>query len=199
MLIKSTNEEYGLTDDKLVFLFVGQMIKQKNIPMIIDSLGLLKKSGLDFTMLFVGEGKSIDDFKSQIAQLGLKDKTQFLGKILDRDRLKSIFARADLFIFPSVYDNAPVVTREAAAVGTPSIIVKGSNASEGVIHGENGFLCENSPESLAESIKKIVADPGVLKKAGAKAQTTIFRSWENIMDEVVVPKYMDIIDKYKHQ
>jgi glycosyltransferase involved in cell wall biosynthesis len=175
------------------------MIKQKNIPMIIDSLGLLKKSGLDFTMLFVGEGKSIDDFKSQIAQLGLKDKTQFLGKILDRDRLKSIFARADLFIFPSVYDNAPVVTREAAAVGTPSIIVKGSNASEGVIHGENGFLCENSPESLAESIKKIVADPGVLKKAGAKAQTTIFRSWENIMDEVVVPKYMDIIDKYKHQ
>jgi glycosyltransferase involved in cell wall biosynthesis len=198
MLIKSTNEEYGLTDDKLVFLFVGQMIKQKNIPMIIDSLGLLKKSGLDFTMLFVGEGKSIDDFKSQIAQLGLKDKTKFLGKILDRDRLKSIFARADLFIFPSVYDNAPVVTREAAAVGTPSIIVKGSNASEGVIHGENGFLCENSPESLAESIKKIVADPGVLKKAGAKAQTTIFRSWENIMDEIVVPKYIDIIEKYKH-
>jgi glycosyltransferase involved in cell wall biosynthesis len=198
MLIKSTNEEYGLTDDKLVFLFVGQMIKQKNIPMIIDSLGLLKKSGLDFTMLFVGEGKSIDDFKSQIAQLGLKDKTKFLGKILDRDRLKSIFARADLFIFPSVYDNAPVVTREAAAVGTPSIIVKGSNASEGVIHGENGFLCENSPESLAESIKKIVADPCVLKKAGAKAQTTIFRSWENIMDEIVVPKYIDIIEKYKH-
>lgn len=198
LLIKSTNEEYGLTDDKLVFLFVGQMIKQKNIPMIIDSLGILKKSGLDFTMLFVGEGKSIDDFKAQIAELGLKDKTKFLGKILDRDRLKSIFARADLFIFPSVYDNAPVVTREAAAVGTPSIIVKGSNASEGVIHGENGFLCENTPESLAESIKKIVADPGVLTKAGAKAQTTIFRSWENIIDEIVVPKYIDIIEKYKH-
>jgi 1,2-diacylglycerol 3-alpha-glucosyltransferase len=196
-LVRETNNNHGLSENDLVFLFVGQMIKQKNIPMIIESLALIKNSGQNFTMFFVGEGKSKDDFKEQVIQLGLKNHVKFLGKILDRDILKSMFARADLFIFPSVYDNAPVVTREAAAVGTPSIIVKGSNAAEGVVHGENGFLCENSAKNVAESILKIVSDRDALKKAGQKAQETIFRSWEGIVDDIVVPKYLEIIKKYK--
>jgi len=120
------------------------------------------------------------------------------GKILDRDCLKSIFARADLFIFPSIYDNAPIVTREAAAVGTASLIVKGSNAAEGVIHGENGYLCENSAESVSQAILKIVANRESMKNAGLSAQRTIFRSWESIVDDVVIPKYMEIIEKYKN-
>ena len=129
----------------------------------------------------------------------LVNNVKFLGKILDRDILKGIFARADLFIFPSVYDNAPVVTREAAAVGTPSIIVKGSNASEGVVHGENGYLCDNSAQSVSETISKIVSDRDALKKAGENAQHTIFRSWESIIDDIVVPKYHEVIEKFKQQ
>ena len=198
MMIKDVENKYVLDPDDLVFLFVGQMIKQKNISMIIDSLNLLKKSGCDFTMLFVGEGKSREDFETLVKQYKLSDQVKFLGKILDRDVLKSIFARADLFIFPSIYDNAPVVTREAAAVGTASLIVKGSNASEGVIHGKNGYLCENSAESVSQSILKIVSDRDALKNAGINAQQTIFRSWESIVDEVVVPKYLEIIEKYKN-
>lgn len=197
-LVQNTNNKYGLPHDGLVFLFVGQMIKQKNISMIIDSLNLLKKAGCNFTMIFVGEGKSREEFETRVARYGLKNNVKFLGKILDRDVLKSIFARADLFIFPSIYDNAPVVTREAAAVGTPSIIVKGSNAAEGVIHGENGYLCENSAESIAELILRIISDREALKKAGENAQTSIFRSWESIVDGVVIPKYLEIIEKYKN-
>ena len=198
MMIKDVEKKYALDPDDLVFLFVGQMIKQKNISMIIDSLNLLKKAGCAFKMIFVGEGKSREDFETQVKQFKLENQVNFLGKILDRDILKSIFARADLFIFPSIYDNAPVVTREAAAVGTASLIVKGSNASEGVIHGKNGYLCENSAESVSQAILKIVSDREALAKAGLNAQKTIFRSWESIVDDVVVPKYLDIIEKYKN-
>jgi len=198
MMIKDVEKKYALDPDDLVFLFVGQMIKQKNISMIIDSLNLLKKAGCAFKMIFVGEGKSREDFEIQVKQFKLENQVNFLGKILDRDILKSIFARADLFIFPSIYDNAPVVTREAAAVGTASLIVKGSNASEGVIHGKNGYLCENSAESVSQAILKIVSDREALAKAGLNAQKTIFRSWESIVDDVVVPKYLDIIEKYKN-
>lgn len=195
---RDTEKKYNLSPGSLVFLFVGQMIKQKNIPMIIDSLNLLNKAGCEFTMIFVGEGKSREDFETQVKQYGLETQVKFLGKILDRDVLKSIFARADLFIFPSIYDNAPVVTREAAAVGTASLIVKGSNAAEGIVHGENGYLCENSAESLSRAILKIVSDRDSLKNAGLNAQKTIFRSWESIVDDVVVPKYLEIIEKFKN-
>ncbi|MFA6617957.1 MAG: glycosyltransferase [Candidatus Neomarinimicrobiota bacterium] len=196
LLVQQSNVKYNIPSDGLVFLFVGQMIKQKNVPMIIDALALLKKAGIKFTMLFVGEGKSKDDFIEQSGKLGLKNDIKFLGKILDRNMLKSVFARADLFLFPSVYDNAPVVTREAAAVGTASLIVKGSNASEGIIHGQNGYLCDESAESVAKSIQEIIKNPEALKKAGLNAQTTVFRSWEGIIDDIVVPKYLEIIEKY---
>jgi 1,2-diacylglycerol 3-alpha-glucosyltransferase len=195
-LLASCESKYSLSSDNLVFLFVGQMIQQKNIGMIIEALKTLKKSGLDFKMLFIGEGKSKNNFEELAKKYRLDNHMYFPGKVLDREELKALYARADLFIFPSVYDNAPVVTREAAALGTPSVIVKGSNAAEGIRDGENGFLCENSADDLAAKILHITKDPDLMREAGENARKTIFRSWEDIVDSFVVPKYLEIIRKF---
>ena len=58
---------------------------------------------------------------------------------------------ADLFLFPSMYDNAPLVVREAAMMGTPSVILKGSTASEVIVDGVNGFLADQTPDSYADT------------------------------------------------
>ncbi len=196
-LAAKTEKAYKIPEDGLVFLFVGQLIRQKNLATILRALKLLRNAGVAFTMLFVGEGKAREHFEDMVSDLGLSRCVRFLGKILDREALQGIFARADLFIFPSVYDNAPVVTREAAAVATPSVIVRESNASEGVEDGKNGFLCDNSPESLAETIRRAINDPETLKKAGEEAQKTLYLSWEDIVDDFVVPRYRDIIEHFK--
>ncbi len=199
LLVRASEKKYGISHEGLVFLFVGQMVKQKNVPMIIDALKMVRDASQDFTMLFVGEGKSREAFEETVAEYKLADRVRFLGKILDRDELKSVFARADLFIFPSLYDNAPVVTREAAAVGTPSIVVRNSNAAEGMIENENAFFCENTPESLSRKILEIVRDTEKLRDVGIRAQQTIYRTWESIIDSIVVPKYLEIIERYKHK
>ena len=121
--------------------------------------------------------------------------TAFLGKILDRDFLRSLFARADLFLFPSVYDNAPIVIREAAAVGTPSVVIANSNAAEGIVDNVNGFLSDNDSVSYANRIMKVINDRGFLREVGEKARTTIYRNWESIVDEVY-QRYIDIIKTY---
>lgn len=191
------DEKYKLPKGGAVLLFVGQLIRQKNIETILRAAKILHDNNTPFTLLLAGEGKSREYFEDLVTKLKLKSKVLFLGKIMDRELLKGIFGRADLFIFPSLYDNAPVVTREAAAMATPSVIVRGSNASEGIRDGENGFLCENSPESLAKSIEKALSDPQKRIQAGKEAQKTIFRSWESVIDDDVIPRYNQIIKEFK--
>jgi 1,2-diacylglycerol 3-alpha-glucosyltransferase len=133
-----------------------------------------------------------------VQKLGLNDRVYFLGKILDRDYLRSLFARADLFLFPSVYDNAPIVVREAAAVGTPSLVIAKSNAAEGIVDNVNGFLSDNDSISYSKRIVEIINKRDELENIGKKAQETIYRSWESIVDEVY-ERYVGIIKSFKRK
>ncbi|AGC67781.1 glycosyl transferase group 1 [Thermoclostridium stercorarium subsp. stercorarium DSM 8532] len=195
-LIEETENKLNLKKDDLVFLFVGQHIWQKNVKLLVDSLKILSDRNVDYKMFFVGDGYAKDELEAYVKELGLTNRITFLGKILDRDYLRSLFARADLFLFPSVYDNAPIVIREAAAVATPSLVIANSNTAEGIIDNVNGFLSENDAESYANRIISIIKDRDLLKKVGEKARETIYRDWESIVDEVY-RRYLEIIRIHK--
>ncbi len=171
-----------IKEHELGFLFVGQHIWEKNTKLIIDALSLIKD--LSFKMYFIGTGYAVDDMKQMVIDHGLDDKTEFKGLILERELIKKYYAAADLFLFPSVYDNAPLVVREAGALQTPSVLVKGSTASEIITDNLNGFLIENSAESLANKIRELAAQPGLIKNAGANAAHTIARSWQDVTAEI---------------
>ncbi len=190
------NELYQIKPDELVFLFVGQHIWQKNIKMIVESLQVLKQDNLHFKMFFIGEGYARNELMSMIEQMNLSQNVKFLGKMMDRELLKRFFARADLFLFPSTYDTSGLVVREAAALMTPSIVIEGSNAQEGIIDGINGFTCKENIESFASKIKAITLDKNLLKKSGENAKDTIAITWESVVDRVST-RYQEIITDYK--
>ena len=102
---------------------------------------------------------------------------------------------ADLFLFPSFYDNAPLVVREAAAMLTPSILPIGSTAAEHVVNGENGFLTSTTPQDYAAVVANLASDRDAIIKAGQGAQQTLSRSWQNVVAEVI-DRYDDIIARY---
>ena len=107
--------------------------------------------------------------------------------------LRSLYTLADQFVFPSLYDNAPMVVREAAANGTASVLVRGSCSAEGIEDGVNGFLCEDSPEDIARAIREGLARS---REAGAAARETIPKPWSEIMDDVI-QKYEALIARRK--
>lgn len=195
-LRNSRRAQLGLLPNELMFLFVGQQIKQKNIPLIIDSLALLKD--LPFKMYFIGEGNGKLDFKKQVDSLGLSDKVTFTGVIRERKEIASYFAAADLFLFPSMYDTSGLVVKEAAAMLTPSLLIEGSMASCSIIHGKNGFLASETPEAYANTIRKITEQPELLQRVGERAYATLAQSWEGIVEQVEV-RYKELINsKKKH-
>lgn len=190
------NEQLGFDPFEPVLLFVGQHIWQKNVRMLIQALQLLQQWGVTYRMIFAGTGYAEPEMKKLVKEFGLEERVIFMGIILDRELLKSLYTRADLFLLPSVYDNAPIVLREAAAAKCPSVVVAGSNSAEGIIDNVNGFLTENDPESLARRIKTVIADRQHLKAVGEEAHRTVYRHWEQIIAEVAA-RYRELIKEYR--
>jgi glycosyltransferase involved in cell wall biosynthesis len=183
-------EMFQIAPNENVFLFVGQHIWEKNTKMIIEALAKIKDT--PFKMYFIGTGYAADDMKQLVTDFEITDKVKFVGIVLDRELLKRYYAAADLFLFPSIYDNAPLVVREASALQTPAVLVKGSTASEVITDNFNGFLIENTASSLAEKIRELTANPLLICEAGTNASKTIGRTWEHVT-ELMLERYNNLM------
>lgn len=183
----------GIRDDEMLLLFVGQHIREKGVLTIIKAMNLLRD--LPVKMAFVGTGYAVGEMSELIKSLGLEDRVSLHGIIQNREILKEYYAAASLFLFPSFYDNAPLVVREAAMMGTPSVLLKGATAAEVIVDGMNGFLAVDTPESYADTVRRIYADSETLNRVARGASSTLTRSWRDVMEEVY-DRYKSIIDRH---
>lgn len=187
-------QKYGLSDRVPVLLYVGQIDWKKNLRTIIEAAGLLYSAGWEFQLVFAGRGQD-EEAAAELCQKYMpEDRFLFTGHITDTRMLGSLYYAADLFVFPSEYDTAGLVVREAALARTPSVVLRGSAPAEVVCDGENGFICENTPRSLCDTIAHALSDPARLEKLGSHARDTIPVSWETIMDDVI-ERYQGILER----
>ena len=182
--------EYSLGDGN-VFLFVGQHNFKKNTRHIIEALEIYAKTHDDFKMVFIGQGPDAEKMRELVEEKGLGGKTVFTGHISDRNKLMRFYARADLFIFPSLYDSAPLVLREAAAAGTPALMIRNSCAAQNGVDGENCVLCDDTPESIALTMEKALPEA---VRVGMNARNTIPVPWSGIVD-MALKRYANLIEK----
>lgn len=173
----------GIGPDEFVLLFVGQHIWQKNTRLVIEALERL--NDLPFRMFFVGTGYAAGEMKSLVHEKGLDSKVTFTGMLTSREEIVTYYAAADLFLFPSLYDNAPLVVREAAALHTPSIMLEGSTAATILRDGENGFLSPQDLDSFVARVRSLMADRDLVRRVGLTASRSIVRPWEDVVDEVL--------------
>ena len=175
--------ELGIGEDEFVLLFVGQHIWEKNVRFIIDALEQIRDE--KFRMFFVGTGYAAEEMKKLVSEKNLNDCVTFVGNITEREKMKTYYAAADLFLFPSLYDNAPLVVREAAALHTPAVMVEGATAATILTDGENGFLIQNDLKSFESKLRELIHDPERVHRVGVQASKSIVRSWEDVVDEVL--------------
>jgi 1,2-diacylglycerol 3-alpha-glucosyltransferase len=133
-----------------------------------------------------------------VERRGLDNLVRFTGPVYDREELRAVFAASDLMLFPSLYDNASLATREAAGFAIPTVFVNGATTANGIIDGKNGFLAENEPEEYASKIRSLLSDPGKIKAAGLGAREYLYISWEEIASQVY-GKYEEIVARFKHR
>ena len=179
--VRDTSVRFGLSGEP-VLLFVGQMNWKKNIRCILEACAKLRGG---FRLVFAGQGPHEKEIRELAASLLPPEKVVYTGHISERKTLDALYALADLFLFPSLYDTSGLVVREAAAAKTPSVVVRGSSAAECIRDGENGLLCENDPEDLARVVEAALNNPETLRRMGECARETIPIPWNTLVDDVL--------------
>lgn len=188
-------EELKVGEDTPIFLYVGQHIVHKNIGLILDSLALLKD--VPFRMYFVGDGYARADFEEKARELGIAEKCIFTGVVSDRVELMKYYAAADLFLFPSLYDTFGNVIREAAAMHTPSVMIKGSTCATFVEEDVNGFTAENNPQSYADRLRELVKNRELINAVADHVCKGFGRSWREVVRDEIIPRY-EVLQEKKH-
>ena len=186
---------FRIPEGKHVLLFVGQQVWYKNQRLILDAFRMLCNRSEDYFLIMVGTGKDEQEIRRYAASLNLTgQQVLFTGVILDRELLNGIYLNTDLLFFPSVFDNAPLVLREAAVLGVPTLATEGSNAAGAIRKDYNGFTAAATPEAMSDEITRIFAE-GNLRETGRNAQETIPVSWEKLIP-MVLEEYRKVIVRY---
>ena len=193
-VIEEAVERYGL-GDLPVLLFVGQINWKKNILRILEAAAMLQQTNPNFKLVLAGQGPDSEAIVKKAGSLGLTKQLVMTGMISETRMLDALYARANLFVIPSLYDTFSLVIREAAAMKTPSVAIRGSCAAECIEHGVNGFLCQDNKESLYAVILETLEDPARTRAIGEQAYKTIPVPWEDVLTQAVA-RYEFLIEHH---
>lgn len=178
-------KKFNISPEERVFIYVGRVMKLKRIDFILRSLKKVKERGFAFRFYVVGKGAELNKLKKYAAKLGFTEREVIFTGFLPREDFPLIFSRADLLLFPSVYDNFGLVKVEGAAYQTPGLFIKGTCAGYGITDGVDGFLSENDEESFAEKILAAARDGEKLRLAGKAAAESQYISWKTCTDRLL--------------
>lgn len=147
-------KEFGITENKKIFLFVGRTVQEKNLEMLINSYANCNFE--DTVLLIVGTGSELETLKKQVSDLKLDKNIIFTGARRD---IEKFYAEADFFVLPSYYESFGNVILESLAAGVPIIGFKTEKGKvltaidELVEQDKNGYICKNfSSESLSAAL-----------------------------------------------
>jgi UDP-glucose:(heptosyl)LPS alpha-1,3-glucosyltransferase len=155
-----TRAELGLTNEHIAILFAGTGWERKGLRFAIDAIEASDNANL--RLLIAGRGN---------ARRYHCDRGMLLGEVSD---MRPIYAAADIFILPTIYDPFSNASLEAMACGLPVITTRANGFSEVMedrIHGSIVDLpsdvdgLTNAIEDWCDPTRRNAARPNILKRA----------------------------------
>lgn len=141
--------EFGIPDNALILLSVGEVNKNKNHAIVIEALHRLAETNIYY--IVCGSGPLINEHKEKAKRLRLDTRVIFAGYRTD---VVSFYKAADIFVFPSHREGLPVAVMEAMASGLP-VIATNIRGNKDLISSDSCglLLSPNDVDGFAEAIE----------------------------------------------
>ena len=150
-ILESEIIDRALTPGPLRILFLGNVLRNKGLHVLLDALDRIP--GNSFFLTVVGslnmEKSYVRDIKSRIQKYNLNSRVAVTGP-LNNQELTNIIKQSHVMSVPSFYEGYGIAYLEGMGFGLPAIGTHAGAASEIITHGWNGFLI-HSGDSLALS------------------------------------------------
>lgn len=139
--------------DQIILFSSGRMIPEKGFDLIIKAFSLLKDKE-HYRVIISGDGPDKERLQLLTSELGIDNYFSFPGWI-EKDKLESLFLRANIFIFPKWWiEYGSALLTEALAYGLPCII-PGGGALEWLTEGNALTFKNNNVNELASRIEEL--------------------------------------------
>jgi glycosyltransferase involved in cell wall biosynthesis len=148
-------------------LFVGRHIADKRLDALPAALAAARSKVPELEAVIAGSGPETEAARRAASAAGVADAVQFVGRVTDAE-LEELLATSAVLVNPSAREGFGLVVAEAAAHGTPSVVVAGEDnaAAELVVDGENGFVAASvAPEVLGDAIARAVLGGEELRRS----------------------------------
>lgn len=145
---------------KRSFIFVGNLIKQKNVDITIKAFSKIKKEYFDARLSIVGEGEELQNLRALCRELNIEDSVCFWGRLPNQEVLK-LMSKNEYFIMPSENEGFGIVYIEAMASGCITIGTLGEGIADFIKSGENGFLIKPFEEEIVKVVRYCENNPKV--------------------------------------
>lgn len=167
-----------------------RLMKQKNLPMLIEGFAQFHQKHPEYTLEIYGEGVLRESLENQARQLGLEDSIRFQGFV---NNIHEIMRRSGIFALTSDYEGVSNSMLEALAVGIPTVCTDcpPGGAAMYIRDGENGMLIPvGDAKALADRLCCMAENPALCQRMSQEAMKlrdllavdSVLKQWEDILN-----------------
>ncbi len=155
-----TRAQYGYDSDSFLMIYPADFSDRKNHSMLLKAFKITAQKHNDIKLLLPGPIESAQQIQQLAAELGIKDKIDFLGYRRDIEQLVGM---SNISLSSSKQEGLPVNLIEAMALGNPIVATNVRGNNDLVKDGENGYLIElNDYEKMAEKMILLIENPDLV-------------------------------------
>lgn len=182
---------YGVPD-RLSFLFVGRLDRDKRIDELILALATVRRE-LDAQLVIAGRGKELPRLHRAAEDAGVSESVSFTGFVEDVD-LPAVYSAADVYVNAGIAELQSISTLEAMACAKPVVAANAMALPHLVRDGVNGYTFEPGDiASLSARLTELLGDPELqarmgeqsLAMAAAHDVAATIRSYEALYSDVL--------------
>ena len=169
-------------------VFVGRIEKyQKGLDLLIEACNNiqndLRKANFHLSLYGPEQSGSLNIMNSLIKQYHLEDIIKFQPAVFGQEKIK-ILQQADAFIMTSRFEGHPMGLIEALAYGLPCVATTGTNMRSEIDKFNAGWTADNTAESIASALKKMIEERSQFAQKSANARTLATQyNWDKIAQD----------------
>lgn len=179
---KKTAKKKIKWDGNFIVLFVGRLVEEKGILVLIDAAKIWNKN---ITLVIIGTGPLAERIKYQETRV---KNIKYLGKIDNKD-LPKYYNAADVTIVPSIHEEGfGRVILESLASGTP-VIGSSRGAISEAMDESVGKIIKISSRNIVKTVEYFYKHPNEVNKFSISAEKYAFRRYHNNNINTIITVY----------
>lgn len=170
---------------------VSRLAPNKRVAHGIRALKALRDRSVDARLTIMGSGMEEGELRRLAAELGLRDRVEFAGRVSEEEKLSRL-KQSHVLLHTSVREGWGLNVVEANAMATPAVVYPVPGLVDSTCHLQTGLVAEReTPDALADSLDFLLKNESVYQKFRNNA----WRHAQSMHWSAVLPGACDWLEK----